>query len=78
MDTFAQIIDSFDGPGAFAKAIGIPGSHARAMKTRNSIPDVYWMRTVEAAKARDIEGVTLECLAKIAESRLESASEAAQ
>lgn len=74
MDSFVQIIDAFGGPTPFGEAIGIPGSHARAMKARDSIPDGYWMRTVEAAKAREIQDVTLERLARLAKCRLEEGS----
>lgn len=71
MDSFVQIIDSFGGASSFGEAIGIPDSHARAMKARNSIPDGYWLDTVKAAEARGINGVTLECFAALARSRLE-------
>lgn len=71
MDSFAQIIDAFGGPGAFAEAIGIPDSHARAMKTRNSIPDGYWLRAARAAEVRGLSDVTLERFAILAGSKLE-------
>jgi hypothetical protein len=74
MNSFAQIIDTFGGPGPFAEAVGIPGSHARAMKSRDSIPDGYWMRAVEAARERGIQGITLESFALLAKSRLEEGS----
>lgn len=69
METFAQIIDLFGGPLAFSEAIGIPDSHARAMKARNSIPLAYWARMVRAAKVRGIKGLTVERLVSIAELR---------
>lgn len=70
MDSFAQIIDRFGGAPAFGKAVGIPDSHARAMKARDSIPDGYWSRMVAAAAENSIEGVTLELLAELAEVKL--------
>jgi hypothetical protein len=48
---FAAIIDAFGGPLSFSREIGIPASHARAMKTRNSIAPRYW--PVLISKARD-------------------------
>ena len=81
MNSFVEIIDAFGGAAPFGEAIGIPDSHARAMKARDSIPDGYWMRAVEAARSRDIEGVTLESFASLAKARLEESkprAEAAQ
>lgn len=71
MNSFVEIIDAFGGAALFGDAIGIPDSHARAMKARNSIPDGYWLKTVEAARARDIENVTLESFAVLAKARLD-------
>jgi hypothetical protein len=71
MDSFSDIIDAFQG--TFGEAIGVPDSHARAMKARDSIPDGYWSRTVVAAAAKRIEGITLELLAKLAAAKLEKA-----
>lgn len=80
MNSFVQIIDAFGGPSAFGEAIGIPDSHARAMKARKSIPDGYWLKVVEAARERGIKDVTLESFASLAETRLEprAKTEAAQ
>jgi hypothetical protein len=65
MDTFSAVIDSFGGPGKFAAAIGIEPGHARAMKTRNSIPSEYWHEVVTAAVRLKIQGVTLALLARL-------------
>ena len=73
MNSFVDIIDAFGGAAPFGGAIGIPDSHARAMKARNSIPDGYWLKTVEAARERSIENVTLESLAALAATRLQAA-----
>jgi hypothetical protein len=71
MNSFVEIIDAFGGAAPFGEAIGIPDSHARAMKARGSVPDGYWLKTVEAARKRGIDGVTLESFAALAKSRLE-------
>ena len=60
------MIDAFGGPGNYAVAIGIPDSHARAMKARDSISPAYWRRTASAGTARRIAGVTFLRLAEIA------------
>lgn len=69
METFEQVIQAFGGPTKYAEAIGIKHFHAGTMKQRDSIPPAYWADTVKAARARDIEGVTLEKLAEIAKGK---------
>lgn len=54
MAGFRAIIDAFGGPAAFAKELGIPASHARAMKTRNSIAPAYWSTLIVKARTRGI------------------------
>jgi hypothetical protein len=66
MDSFASVIDAFGGPAKFGEAIGIPDSHARAMKARNSIPASRWPRVVAAAGKCGLRAVTFEKLAKLA------------
>jgi len=65
METFDAIIEAFGGAGPFAQAIGIPDSHARTMKARNSIPPEHWDRLVAAAIERDIEGISYKRLTEI-------------
>lgn len=66
METFEDIFAAFGGPARYADAIGIKDFHAQTMRQRGSIPPAYWSDTVKAAQERDIEGVTLETLARIA------------
>lgn len=66
----ASVIDAFEG--AFGESIGIPDSHARAMRTRDSIPCRYWSAVVAEAEKRGIQGITFEVLARIAKARLEA------
>src|ERR1700691_3792777 len=70
VETFGAIIDAFGGSAAFAAAVGIPDSHARAMKARNSIAPSWWPRVVTEARARDLEWITFERLAVLTEKRL--------
>jgi hypothetical protein len=68
----AEVIDAFGGPAAYAEAVGIPDSHARAMKARDSISPAYWRPTAGAARVRGISGITFERLAEIAALAAES------
>lgn len=74
MQSFSDIIAAFGGVVPFRDAMGLPDVNARQMKQRDSIPAGYWPRTVEAAKEREIEGVTFEALAKIAKAKLDEAA----
>jgi hypothetical protein len=66
-DSYSNVIEAFGGPAAYGGAIGIPDSHARAMKTRDSIPPAYWRRTAAAAAGRkSLAWITFEKLAAIA------------
>lgn len=69
MNTFAAVIDAFGGPGPFGSAIGIPDSHARTMKARDSIPAGRWVEVVDAATRLQVVGVTIERLAQIEAAR---------
>lgn len=64
--THADLINEWPSLTAFAEDIGVPYVTAKAMRRRGSIPSGYWMRAVECAKERSIEGVTLERLAELA------------
>ena len=66
METFSDIIEAFGGGGAFADAIGITPAHAYVLKHRNTIPARFWTRTVAAAQARRIKGVSVEMMAMFA------------
>jgi hypothetical protein len=63
--THASIIEAI-GISPLAEALGLPESHIRTMKSRNSIPPRYWFKTVELAGTLDLDGVTHEQLARIA------------
>ena len=63
MNTFSEVIDAFKG--RFAESLGIEDSHARTMKARDSIPSTRWAATVSGAERMQVEGVTLELLARL-------------
>jgi hypothetical protein len=67
VETFAEIIDAFGGAAAFGAAIGIPDSHARTMKARDSVSPGWWPRIVTEARARGLAWITYEGLASLAE-----------
>jgi hypothetical protein len=69
MRSFSDVIDAIGGPPSFAEAVGIPDSHARTMKARDSIPPGYWPKTVAAALAKGRFDISLETLAAIAEAK---------
>lgn len=69
INSFADIIDLWPSAEAFADAVGTTGANARKMRARNSISSEYWEATVAAAAERELGGVTLEALAKIAATR---------
>src|SRR4051812_10009273 len=71
-ESFSAIIEAFGGPGPFGDAIGIPDSHARTMKARDSIPSTRWTDVVAAADRLQIEGVTLQILADLDAARVKN------
>lgn len=62
MNTFSQLIDECGGAPIVSGALGIPDSHVRTMKARNSIPVEYWERVIDLAAAQGVEGVTFKRL----------------
>lgn len=63
--THALIIDLWPTTAAFGGDIGVPYETAKAMRRRGSIPSGYWVRVVDAAKRREIDGVSYERLAEL-------------
>jgi len=68
-DTYAALIDLWPEPADLAADLGTTAGHVRVMRTRNRVPDNFWLRMVEGATARGIPGVTLERLARLADGR---------
>lgn len=60
MDSFSDVIDALGISGA-SKILGIPESHVRTLKARDSIPAAYFKRIVESAEGR-AHGITFEFL----------------
>lgn len=70
-----SLFQAFGGPTKVGEAIGVSRGHAANMRARGSIPSEYWESLVADAARREIPGVTLEALAKIASTRRKPASE---
>lgn len=71
MKTFRDIINLWPKPAPvnFAEDIGEEPGTTRQWRNRNRLPSSRWLRTVDAARKRRINGVTLEALARIAEAQ---------
>ena len=63
--TFTQVIGLFGYPAVLAAKCGVSNETVRAWR-RRGIPGYYWVAIAKAAKARRIEGITVELLAQIA------------
>lgn len=66
MTTFTDIINLWPTATELAADVSQTGLVVRAWRNRNSIPAEHWLRVVDAAARRGIEGVTLDLLARIA------------
>jgi hypothetical protein len=60
-ETHTAIIDCI-GVSNLCSGLGVPESHIRVMKVRNSIPVAYWPRVVEIAASTQVHGISLELL----------------
>lgn len=70
MNSFAAIIDEI-GIKEVADILGIPDSHVRVLKTRDSIPPTYFKRLVDAdAALPEPKGVTFDLLYRLHEVEL--------
>jgi hypothetical protein len=64
--THADLINLWPSLSAFAEDLGVQYVTAKAMRRRVSVPAGYWLRMIECAETRGIEGVTLDVLARAA------------
>lgn len=68
--TASEVMAKWPTDADFARDIGVKPTHAQTMKVRDSIPAPYWSAVVAAAAKRNVQGITLELLAKIAALKL--------
>lgn len=73
--THADVISRWPTIAAFADDIECAYEAAKAMRRRSAIPAGYWLRVVEKAAQRGIDGVSLQVLAQAVAmpSRMEAA-----
>lgn len=77
METVADVICAWETIEEFAADAGVKPNLAAVWKHRDSIPSSYWTRIVAAATRRQIQGISLEMLARIAAKRMSGAGDAA-
>lgn len=68
MDSFADIVEAWPSAVALAADVRVTPVTARAWKARG-IPAEYWSDVVQAAVKRNIQGVSLAVLARLAAGR---------
>lgn len=66
MNTHAEILGLWPSLNDVANDVGARIVAVRKWRARNNIPAEYWLPLVQAAHRRNIRGVTLEILARIA------------
>lgn len=54
MRSFRDIINAWPSVAAFAADAGLSATHARTMRTRNSIPFIYWDAVIAGAEKRGL------------------------
>lgn len=74
MDSFTRVIELWDQQSDLAADLKVKPHRVRAMKSRDSIPDYYWVSLVKGAARRNIDGVTLERLAALAAGKRKAAA----
>jgi hypothetical protein len=71
--THADLINLWPSLASFAEDLGVQYVTAKAMRRRESIPAGYWLQMIDCASRREIEGVTLDALARAAAKSVEAA-----
>ena len=59
--SFKSVIDEI-GIAALSSLLGVPDSHVRTMKARDSIPPRYWSQIAEEGRRRGSDAMTFEAL----------------
>lgn len=73
IQTFSDVIDRFEGPAKFARAVGMNPGAAKQAKRRNSLSSEWFAATVRAAQERGLTEITADRLLEIAEQRRSAA-----
>lgn len=68
-NSFADVIELFGGPAAFARAVGMTPGAAKQAKRRNSISAEWFTVTAQAARLAKISSVDERVLSALADSK---------
>ena len=68
MHSFSALIEAL-GISRLAALFGIPESHLRVIKARDSLPPEYWQLAIEEARRQRLAGVTWKSLAALRDRR---------
>lgn len=69
VSSFTDVIDVFDGPAAFARAVGMSAGAAKQARRRDSLAAEWFSATARAAHDRGLSEITEKRLAEIAEAK---------
>jgi hypothetical protein len=69
IQSFAEVIDRFDGPAAFAREVGMTAGAAKQARRRNSISAEWFGAIEKAARRRGLQEISLRTLATLAEQK---------
>jgi hypothetical protein len=69
MHSFAEVIDLFGGPAAFAREVGMSAGAAKQAKRRGSLGSRWFAATVQAAERKGFADITHERLSELAAHR---------
>lgn len=69
LQTFADVIDRFGGPAAFARETSLSAGAAKQAKRRNSLSAAHFGAVAEAARRKGIPGIDEAALAAMAANR---------
>lgn len=69
ISSFSDVIESFDGPAAFAREVGMTSGAAKQAKRRDSLAAEWFSATARAASRKGLHEITEKRLAEIAESK---------
>lgn len=69
LQSFASVIDSFEGPASFARAVGMTPGAAKQARRRDSLAAEWFSATARAARQKGLPHITETALADLAEKR---------
>lgn len=74
VNSFSEVIAKFNGPAAYARAVGMTPGAAKQAKRRDSISADWFAATERAARERGFREITAKRLAELAEQRRHKAA----